>query len=640
MLATAKVRLLVLATLSATLAFSVGGGRVAAQCPAYARDSLDCQPSAFKTPLDQMPTGRVNRQGHPDPTASEADTRAGVALVEEKLHLFRNFEHLHWVPLIPSVKDPATGAFKGGDLDGEGTGRGFAMSGNCIFVGHSTGPGVVHPLTVLKIQPNPEKQPPVIVGEIPTPKGGTEERGRTDDKEIRAVTYEVSPGQDRMVLVRMTGDIVEWHRIDVNTCLPVARSEPFFMAGGPHEFYLWHDPANAKRVLIYMAMRGAGVPDPAYPGRPVADVYAFAVTDEASGDILAKPRVVGAFSLQEVGGPPVEEKPDPTGLYADGRFADFSHLKDRWGDAGEFTTRQSNATHSLTVSDDGERVYMAGAGAGFYVLNSEAIAHSRDVDLAAGKGGCNQRSTIVAANGSIDASKLSDVAKDCLHMVVNDDPGLTTFLASAASPQAKAQRYLVLLTRSRFDVNPPINAPVNGFHSAVFIPGRPSQAKGNTKNRPAYVFTTAETFGCPSAYSRIVSIESEAFPVMVGAYALPDTNIDGCLAVPETGANGQARSRANQHSHNPTVLTNLVFLAHLVDGVRVIDISLPQSPREVGHAITRGQARGYVGFKDRLMYWHDIDNGVHVARYTGPRSDELPPIGSGVYDGNSTSPHR
>src|SRR5207253_474857 len=96
--------------------------------------------------------------------------------------------------------------------------------------------------------------------------------------------------------------------------------------------------------------------------------------------------------------------------------------------------------------------------AGFYVLDSEAIAHGKDADLAAGTTGCNPRSTIVTVDGVLDASKLPALARDCVHMVVNNDPGLTSFLASNASAQSKAERYLVLLTRSRFDVYPPINA--------------------------------------------------------------------------------------------------------------------------------------------------------------------------------------
>ena len=66
-------------------------------------------------------------------------------------------------------------------------------------------------------------------------------------------------------------------------------------------------------------------------------------------------------------------------------------------------------------------------------------------------------------------------------MVINNDPGLKAFLASGASPQAKVDRYLVLLTRSRFDVYPPVNATPTGTHSAVFVPNRPAQVNGNTK---------------------------------------------------------------------------------------------------------------------------------------------------------------
>src|SRR4029450_4084297 len=117
-----------------------------------------------------------------------------------------------------------------------------------------------------------------------------------------------------------------------------------------------------------------------------------------------------------------------------------------------FQNREQNKLHSMSVTGDGERVYVAGTTAGFYVLDSEAIAHHKDAELAAGTAGCNQRSTIVAVDDLIDASKLPALANDCLHMVVNNDPGLKAFLASNAPADTKASSYLVLLTRSRFDV--------------------------------------------------------------------------------------------------------------------------------------------------------------------------------------------
>src|SRR5215470_16510742 len=110
-----------------------------AQCVDYSKDPAGCQPSTFDTPIGQMPSVRVGRDGNLDPSSSEEDARAGVAKLEKELHLFRNIEHLHWVVTVPSVKDPATGAWKGGDLDAAGDGRGLGIAGNCIFTGHANG---------------------------------------------------------------------------------------------------------------------------------------------------------------------------------------------------------------------------------------------------------------------------------------------------------------------------------------------------------------------------------------------------------------------------------------------------------------------------------------------------------------------
>jgi hypothetical protein len=625
--------------------YALVGPTVAAgpQCVDFSKDPAGCQPSTFDTPIGQMPSVRVNRQGIVDPTSSEQDARAGAALLEEKLHLFRNFVHLHWVLTVPSVRDDATGAWKGGDLEGAGDARGLGIAGNCIFVGHANGAGVRHAINIFKIQADPEKQPPVQVGEIPAMAEGNQ---GFDERELRSLVYKTSRGEDRYLMIRNAGTNtigrMETYRIDLNTCQPISKSETTDFHAQSHEFFLWHDPLNPNRVLIYMAIWTGGLPDPEHPGLKVPDLIAMAVTDEETGEILAKPRVLAGFTLQEVGGPPIDEKPDATGLFSDGRFLDFSELKNRSGRAGNFQNREQNRLHSMSVTEDGERVYVAGTTAGFYVLDTEAVAHHKDTELAAGTAGCNLRSTIVSADGVIDAAKIPALANDCMHMVVNNDPGLKAFLASNASPQAKAQRYLVLLTRSRFDVYPPINATPTGTHSAVFVPSRPAQVKGNTKGRPAYVWLTDENGGCPLNYARMVSVESEMTPIMVGAFAIPDNQLDECLEQANTEPNGQPRRNVAQQNHNPTVFKNLVFNTWYGHGLRAIDISRPQTPREVGHAmpVPQGIARTYPVFKDGLIYWADNDTGLHVAKYIGPRADELPGPGSGVYEGNATSPHR
>jgi hypothetical protein len=644
MSADSKTRVIAMAACSMALALAwTRGPLVAGQCVDFSKDPAGCQPSTFDTPIGDMPSVRVGRLGNLDPMSSEADARAGVALLEKNLHLFRNMENLHWVITVPSVKDEATGAWKGGDLEAAGDGRGLGIAGNCIFVGHGNGAGRKHAINIFKIQANPEKQPPVQVGEIPAMFEGNQ---GFDDRELRSLVYKTSRGEDRYILVRNGGTNnigrMESYRIDMNTCLPMAKSETTDFGVQSHEFFLWHDPANSNRVLAYVTNWSGGLPDPEHPGLKVPDLLVMAVTDEKTGEMLPKARFLAGFSLQEVGGPPINEKPDATGLFSDGRFLDFSQLKNRSGRGGNFQNQEQNRLHSLSISDDGERGYAAGTTAGFYVLDSEGVAHHTDAELAAGAAGCNQRSTIVSVDGALDAAKLPGLAHDCVHMVVNNDPGLKAFLASGATAQAKAERYLVLLTRSRFDVYPPVNATPTGTHSAVFVPNRPAQVRGNTKNRPAYVWLTDENGGCPLNYARMVSVESEITPIMVGAFAIPDNQLDECLDQANTEPNGQPRRQVAQQNHNPTVFKNLVFNGWYGHGLRVIDISKPQTPREVGYAITlpHGITRTYPVFRDGLIYWVDNRTGLHVARYTGPRADELPGPGSGVYEGNATSPHR
>ena len=64
---------------------------------------------------------------------------------------------------------------------------------------------------------------------------------------------------------------------------------------------------------------------------------------------------------------------------------------------------------------------------------------------------------------------------------------------------------------------------------------------------------------------------------------------------------------------------NIVFNTWYGHGLRAIDISIPQTPREVGHAmpVPQGIARTYPVFKDGLIYWVDNDTGLHVAQIHG-----------------------
>jgi hypothetical protein len=254
---------------------------------------------------------------------------------------------------------------------------------------------------------------------------------------------------------------------------------------------------------------------------------------------------------------------------------------------------------------------------------------------------CNQRSTNVWVNGEVggvvDVNKLPEVANDCVHPALNSDPGVLAMLRSDRSDADKLVRYTRLETRSRFSFNPPLVGST-GTHSAIPVPGRPSLTGGNTKMRPAWVVVTEEfPFGpCPERGLRILNVEVEITPMMVGAIAQSDSLVEDCLAQPKPlGAQG----RPNMHAHNPTVLPNLVFVNWMGHGVRAIDISNPYNPREVGHArpVPWGEFVTYPDIHDGLIYMGDNNTGLHVLKYTGPYADEVPK--AAIYSSNRTSPH-
>ena len=150
---------------------------------------------------------------------------AGAALLEKNLHLFRNFEHLHWVVTVPVGEGR-------GDRQLEGrrprrrpaTAAGLGIAGNCIFVGHANGAGVRHAINIFKIQPDPGEA--AAGAGRRDPGQGRRQSGLRRSRAAIAGLQDVDAARTATsscaTAAATTRGRMEAYRIDMNTCLPQA----------------------------------------------------------------------------------------------------------------------------------------------------------------------------------------------------------------------------------------------------------------------------------------------------------------------------------------------------------------------------------------------------------------------------------
>ena len=145
-------------------------------------------------------------------------------------------------------------------LNSRGMNAGLAVAAPCAYVGSRTDAA---PL-VLDIA-NPAA--PRAVGQLPAHAGSTprELRAAAGNHELLVLSYDLRGGPNQIDLYRW-GD-------DCRTPSPAGSYS--FGSRKPHEMYLWQDPKNRSRLLLFVTMFGAGgdgldildVSDPAAPRR-------------------------------------------------------------------------------------------------------------------------------------------------------------------------------------------------------------------------------------------------------------------------------------------------------------------------------------------------------------------------------------
>jgi hypothetical protein len=334
----------------------------------------------------------------------------------------------------------------------------------------------------------------------------------------------------------------------------------------PHEFFLWEDPIRPERVIAYVTTPFGP------PSMIVADL-----TDPTAPALLTA--WDGLY-------------PQPLGAEAENSFV-ASYL------------------HSLSISPDGRRGYLAYWDAGYYEIDTSQVADALPAPVIVG------------------AASVQQVA------------GAGTGYTYRAPEDDDAVR---LLNRGN-------------THSAAPLPPR-----GDRR----YVALTDEAYDaageCPYGWFHLVDVTDSLSPSIVSEYKLEQNQVSWCdenMVRPRGDdhlVSPQSTHDATWTAHNLTLTQNLAVVAWHAGGLQVIDTSDPASLAQAGSWTPEPIAQvspikpraaelqnllgnhrvlmwSYPVIKDGLIYVVDIRNGLYVLRYTGPHAAEI--ASTAFAEGNS-----
>lgn len=322
----------------------------------------------------------------------------------------------------------------------------------------------------------------------------------------------------------------------------------------PHEFFLWVDPnAPSARALLFMSTPTSSA------GRPNLVV----------SDISTVPTATPTVAATWIG------------------TNEFSSA-----DRATFDVR----LHSIGVSADGSRTYLAFLGGGYMALDTSAVAE-----------GTGSTITSLTAAGSLkwgDPGAHSAVKIPGAH-TVNGVPGRT----------------LVLTTD---EVYGDLLDPITDF-----------------------------AHGCPWGWVRIVDTTEPAPPTIVGTYKIPENDPAFCGSA--AGGDPLNTYFTSFSAHNPTALHRLAFVTWHSGGLQAIDLTNPTNPRQAGFfvasplplvatedpALSSGNQKVVAWSYPILnsqngqtyIYIVDVRNGLQILQYTGVNAADVGAIS--FLEGNS-----
>lgn len=471
-----------------------------------------------------------------------------------------------------------------------GRNGGLAIADNCLYVGNrlgrrsgTSGAAALPPEVAIVDISNPSK--PEVVGRLPTILNATTREVRAFGSPLNTLfvqNFRVGlpdaatsvPDSDALNNIQIY-DLSSGCRNPRLTATVRLDSPSGPDNARPHEFFVWIDPNNLGRVLLYVSFSG---------GDDVPDLRVYEVLNPPNPSNLAMISTpIASFTLDPA--IPRNQPVDPA----------------RW-DAGHLVfqparpTSQATNVHAMSVSADGTRVYMANRGAGFFILDSSNLADS-------GKAAACTRHTV-----TMDES-------------TNADPNLCL---RKVNPDPKASINLI--------------PPYRGItHTAVPVPSRPYVLIGGERNGTntcpwtwGWIAHTVDETN-PQVVSRFMVPENLAENCFEGGPGDPalerEFSTHQITAFPNLFFISwySAGLRAWDIS-NPNLPLE-------------VGVFVPEPRAQVVERFRNSPdvwVWPYPLLHNGLIYIADENGGLYILKFKGPRADELPQ--EGTFQGNANNP--
>ena len=439
-----------------------------------------------------------------------------------------------------------------------------------------------------------------------------------------------------------------------------------------HEFFLWEDPENPERALIFGGSAGSQMNiwdiSPVLNGNQPIELYGgtHGFTSVLPNDVTVNAPSSAAGTYQASGaafGPPPTEAGiagnivlvndgTATPTFGCSPLVGFPAGSIALVDRGScnFTVKAANAQAAgatamiLANNRPGQPTNMTGTDPAI-TIPSVMISQADGVTIKAG----------LPAAGSVKKSNRPPLPAGGVHSLSVNNQGTRAYLAlltggfgvvdvsdfttGVATPQLR----LVTTNENR------PTWPGPGAHSAVKMWNK----EWVYVSDEVYGTATAPDHGCPWGWARMVDISDPTTPTVESEYKIVQNEEDLCDA-------HEPRPRTSYSAHNPTLTPNTVLTTWHSGGVQMIDISDPTQPTQLTEfmpepldfvhledpRLSSDPDTGmnekvvmwsYPVIQDGLIYVVDLRNGLYVLEYEGPFSSEISEIT--FLEGNSNQGH-